>query len=691
MQQSVSTSSADIAASRERILAQLRKDPGYAAALEANAARQRQAEAAWLDDEGFSEARVVACAAASAGEPPGGCAPAEAAAVLARHGLHGGAAPRAALAGGAKISAALDIVSYDAKHALWDEAVVLVGGDAPPPGGAPAGRLPLLLKSPVGDNEASVADLRHEAVIGIFGTNAFRQFIPNFPVVYAYIAASESAAPRGAACETAARAGPSRAPASPRRKRGAAREQRGATPSLLVEDICQPAGAAPAPLSEAIAHLAPADFYAVLFQVSFALKFAHDRTGFTHYDLHADNVLLRAPRAGADDVLLRAPRAGADDVMLRAEDTQPPALFYIPYEAGRVFVAARWVATIVDLGFAHAMLRNSAGRQIPFGFAAPGRASLVELGVFRDRPNPMTDIYRLLITSGVAAAAAHKTAAEGGDAAAASRCAAVLAEIGKLARYFNQTETLDEIVERQRESFYYLPLTPQARAYGFDDFVAFAKREARASKLWDARAPLVTSAPPRRAEVLLAGSGFVGGAQFALQAEPISVFCVPQTFVGFFDMHAALIARLEGEDRREAVRALTRGYMKGYTENKAAFNRSAESARERAAALGARAAACARGFSASADVEVRRARAAGAVAALRMLAETRRAAEYAVALYWPGKARQGEDAPEEVRAVLDGLAAELALAAAAVAALGADVASIGDANVARAHEELGAA
>lgn len=592
MQPPINTTSDDIAAWRENILSALRRDLGYGAALEADAENQRKAEALWLDDEIFFPFW---------GDLDAGAVSLDAAPAL--KNFYGSGSVSRVMAGSVAISAAPEAVSYASKH-------LFIGGldrhgvnpDAV-----------MCVKVAVGGDAASVADIRHEATISIFGTNAFRIFIPNFPFVYAYARARMSAKEMP------------RVVASPRRTRGRAATGESdpieivrETPCLIVENI-EPHSAVT--LTSALATMRPADFYAVLLQIILALKFAYDRIGFTHYDLHTDNVLLRRVDGG-------------DGESPSAEQ----AWFYIPYEYGRVFVAAKYVATFVDFGFSHALLHNSAKRQVCFGFAAPGRASLVELGIFRDRPNAMTDVYRLLMTSAVAA----REAANG----------PLLTELTHLVTYFNQTEPLSDIMERQQKNFYYLPLTAHARAYNFDDFLAFARKAAR-PHVQAAKTPtLIMTTAPKKVPILLSGSGFMDSTRFVLQIEPLTHHYVPSAFAAFFDTHTSISYRLANtsDTRPELIKEIradfTRAYMKGYAASKnSAFNRSLTEAKMHTASL-----AVAAIDATSTDLST-----GGIVRALRacsIMMETRRAAAYTIALYWAGKLVGREDPPPDVAAAM---------------------------------------
>lgn len=577
----INTTTADIAAWREDILGTLRRSHGYASALEADAENQRSAETQWLSDEMLIPAKSVGEPNAVAVGPP------------TIKNYYGPDVAEKIIESGADLAAAPETVSYAAKHLLFAalNGTVLTRD---------ARREPFCARLAAGTDEASIADMRHEAVIGIFGTNVFRMFIPNFPFVYAYVQRCQLSV-SGDGYETARAAA-----ASPRRGRAATPKIADAprwAPGLIVENIeldrC-------VTLGSALDRLSAVDFYAILVQIIMALKFAYERVGFTHYDLHVENVILRG-------------------VMGHALDENRP-WFYIPYDAGRTFVAARCVATFTDFGFSHALLQNSAGRQVCFGFSAPGRASLVELGIFRDRPNCMTDIYRLLLTAAV------KCRGRGG-----APNGPLFTEIAQLVQYFNQTESLETIIDEQHRNFYYLPLTTHSRAYNFDDFLSLVKKSAKPHVVASKTPTLMVPSTPRRHPVLLSGSGFMDSEGFILHMDPLSCHHVPTSFAAFFDVYSSLNARAlddasrGGELARELREYFTKSYMRGYVSKSSTYNRAIATVSSEAARLYSEEKERFAEESSPCAFAVARSLRAAAI-----LMETRRAVGYAFGLYWGG-------------------------------------------------------
>jgi hypothetical protein len=535
----INTTSETIAEHRAATLKRLADDSAYSVALEADAEAQRAAESDWLENRAVFRGakRFVTNTFAT---PP--------ATAKARHHWPSvpNASPAAAIAAATFAAVAPFAESVLAENMfLAAIAAARRGNEAAMDSGQYA------VATPIGDSDASISDLKHEAVVGLFGTNKLRAFVPNFPYVYAYIQAPfvQSIQSRTAA---AARA------ASPRRRRGdKAKPISAIADSSVVEEL--PAlireSVSGVPVLDAIAagtFAEPRDFAELVLQLAYALKFAHEEVGFTHYDLSPTTVTLRAIE-GIDP-------NGAD----RA---------YIPYELGKVYVAARSVATLSGFGFSHITAANSLGKRVAFGFAAAGRAELVELGIFRDRKNPMTDIYRFMLAC----------------ALVAPPDSVVRTVVAVLIGYFNQTEALASILEKQRGNYYYLPLTATARAYCFDEFIAHVKTHARTNNwVTDIKALVVSpsspSGPPRRVANRVAAMQFPGPWGSATGTVPTATtdtlathHFMPRTFREFADTYTAINVRIDSDADVATMKALTSAFIKGFSEDSSLFNGALDS------------------------------------------------------------------------------------------------------------------
>lgn len=525
------TTSADIAEYRADIKRRIERDAGFLEAQEAASRHQRESERRWCAAEGVARAYAPAADAARSGKARGGAKKRPAAGARRGDGGEAAAAIRAATritalpaAGGLHVSEAFEDALHGALH-----------------GGADADLFHILY--PVGNSAASVDDMRHAGVVAIFGTNAMRGDVPNFPFVYAMLELPLESLPAAAPARGAKRA----SAASPRRQRVSL--PRAKTPAhgvaLLVER-----GALTGPSVHAAAAAGTLDavrFFEIFVQVVCAIWHAYVASNFTHYDLTAENVHL--------DALDGAERGG-----------------YIPYSApiagGRVAVRASHVARFAEHGFAHISVSNTDDKTVSFGFSAEGKARLVEYGIHRDRALPMTDVYRFLLSSAAAAPA------DGG----------VRAVCADLFEFFNVDEDLATVLKAQNDPVagYYLPQTRHAKAYAFEDLFEHCKRVAR-RPAWKAEAAgAIVSADGGTAGQLAVWRGSAAGFEWAAQVAP----CVPEPgpdLLAFFDTYVNMIASGDDEDLR-AAKAYASAFSRGFRTGSSRFHQGVAALTARAAA-----------------------------------------------------------------------------------------------------------
>jgi len=104
------------------------------------------------------------------------------------------------------------------------------------------------------------------------------------------------------------------------------------------------------------------DAFSVYFQLILALNLAWKQIGFTHYDLHVNNIMIH----------------------------ELPGDYYIPYETDGdiIYVKSRLLVKIIDYGFAHVKYKGEDFGFIPgFSHRTPGGMPLDD--------NPIMDLYRL--------------------------------------------------------------------------------------------------------------------------------------------------------------------------------------------------------------------------------------------------------------------------------------------------------
>lgn len=110
------------------------------------------------------------------------------------------------------------------------------------------------------------------------------------------------------------------------------------------------------------------EYIDIIVQINYALMIAYDEHGFTHYDLHGDNILVRTIKESEEG-------------------------FYIPYQGDLVY--GNKLATIIDYGNAHVYLPGK--NKVSVGYKSDvGPKGNITSEIYQDRPNPITDSYFIL-------------------------------------------------------------------------------------------------------------------------------------------------------------------------------------------------------------------------------------------------------------------------------------------------------
>ena len=187
-------------------------------------------------------------------------------------------------------------------------------------------------------------EIVHEALVGFYALNKLRHVLPNYMYVYGYTKCSIPAFKNKIPitwCSSSTPAG-----------------------SYLITENIRDA----VPMSEFIVNpnVTANDFMAVFLQLINALNLAYKQYGYTHYDLHRGNVMIRKyPR------LVAIPYFGSSTMVIGYIATQ-----YVPY--------------IIDYGYSRISIAE-------IGF---GKIGLENYGIEGERPFPMYDIYKIICSTG---------------------------------------------------------------------------------------------------------------------------------------------------------------------------------------------------------------------------------------------------------------------------------------------------
>ncbi len=186
-------------------------------------------------------------------------------------------------------------------------------------------------------------DLLHEWFVGVYGTNQLRKHVPNFAYIYGGFTCSGPISEQGgnvaAYCNLSDKLAVNYI------------LYESIFPSMTMEDYM------------VSSTLNFTDWLSYYLQILFSLKIAKDLIGFTHYDLHTQNVLLR--------------------------DLVPSKkVFHIPYKYKNkwFYIKTNKIATMIDFGYSHIKYKGK-----HYGY--PG---VERYGINSEKTRPLYDAFKLL-------------------------------------------------------------------------------------------------------------------------------------------------------------------------------------------------------------------------------------------------------------------------------------------------------
>lgn len=162
------------------------------------------------------------------------------------------------------------------------------------------------------------------------------------------------------------------------------------------------------------------DFQSIFFQCVFSLILSTEKFGFTHFDLHDDNILIK--------------------------QTEPVKIDY-HLSSGNKVITTTLIAVIIDFGMS--LIRKD---QIFFGF--PSECKLEHYGVLYE-PNILNDIYKLICYCAENVRRSNRI---------------VFAYLEKLFLFFNEIESLDAVIVKQKKYSYFYPPSNKT----VEDFVEYS-------------------------------------------------------------------------------------------------------------------------------------------------------------------------------------------------------------------------
>lgn len=265
--------------------------------------------------------------------------------------------------------------------------------------------------------EDAILDLQHELFVGLFGTNSLRKYIPNFAYVYGGLKCSSPIV--GKDGKVASWCDP---------------HTKSKVPYVLYESISPSVS-----FKTFVQTCNVRDFHSYFCQFLLASDIANDSIGWTHYDSHHGNWLIRT---------VNVPGLSKE--------------FSIPYstKSGKtLYVSSKGIATAIDYGQATI---NYQGED----FGAP-LLFLRAYGV-KDGKFPLHDAYKLLMFLG--------------GSALAARNVPVYRELEKLFHFFNKEESFEYAIKNQgpnQDLYYALPAFSDLVNLRMSDLLNYAR------KVWD--------------------------------------------------------------------------------------------------------------------------------------------------------------------------------------------------------------
>jgi hypothetical protein len=269
-------------------------------------------------------------------------------------------------------------------------------------------------------------DLLHETFVGLFAINKLRRKIPNMALIYGGFKCSKVVInPETNEVESYCAPSPN------------------LIPYVIYENISPSKS-----FDEVIRTCTVNEFHSLYLQVLLATYIGSILVGYTHYDAHTGNWLIRK---------INVP--GITDVR------NTKGKFCIPYEDPLtkkvLYVVADSVATAIDFGMTSINYKG-----VDIG------CSLIELEEFgiTSGPWPLHDAYKLFMFSALALITS-KTNNK------------LLNEFRKIFRFFNKQETLEDAVKLQRKSYYSLPKTEKTADYSILDLITYIKQNCNVSDI----------------------------------------------------------------------------------------------------------------------------------------------------------------------------------------------------------------
>jgi hypothetical protein len=243
-------------------------------------------------------------------------------------------------------------------------------------------------------------NLEHELIVGLYGTNTLRQYIPNFAYIYG-----------GFKCS-----GPI---LNDNNKVVDWCVNNNYSVNYILYENINPSIS----LETYLETCTSKEYLNIFLQIIYSLRMANKMIDFTHYDLHTGNILIR-------------------DINIEK--------FQIQYdtENGVEYITTDLIATFIDFGMSHIYNEDLiiAGDHIENGHY--GVYNFLYYDVYPNKSWIMSDIYKVLLYSALVSMNANNND--------------VIIVISNIYKFFNKDDNLRTAVITQKDHFYNLPITTEA-------------------------------------------------------------------------------------------------------------------------------------------------------------------------------------------------------------------------------------
>ena len=256
-----------------------------------------------------------------------------------------------------------------------------------------------VIKAPQNPDDASA--LIHECFVGLNGTNSLRAEIPNFAYIYGFVNCSAPIIKNKEVISWCM-------------------DSKNANVTYAIYEKINNSIS----LATYIETCTAEDFMKIYLQILYALKIAERKIGFTHYDLHYENILLR--------------KIDRDN-------------FFIKYD--NIYLDSNsYVATIIDYGMSNIKYTVN---DVPINFG--NMSNLEDLNITNDC-NILFDVYKLLMFS-------LKRFKEKNNSE--------YNILKSLFLYFNSIDTIDEVIKNEWQSRYAVIIPRTIINFSIDDWINY--------------------------------------------------------------------------------------------------------------------------------------------------------------------------------------------------------------------------